>query len=609
MRKVIFLTMVIILLVASMAYSEPGDTLWTRAYGGRWFDAAYCVRQTSDGGFIAAGGTLSFGAGNADVYLLRTNSEGDTLWARTYGGSDLDLAVSVQKTSDDGYIIAGGTFSFGAGMADVYLLKIDSVGNIIWTRTYGGFSLDAASYVEQTSDGGYIIAGQTMSFGAGDNDFYIIKTDSSGDSLWTRVYGGSGSDECRSIQQTSDGGYIVGGITYSYGAGDADVYLLKTDPDGDTLWTRTYGGTDEDWCNYVQQTSDGGYISAGWTMSFGAGWQDAYLLKIDPSGDTLWTRTFGGETSDYGYSAQQTADGGYVVAGGSYSYGAGNYDFYLIKTDPSGDTLWTRTYGGIYDETALFVQQTSDEGYIITGDTWSFGSGDADIYLVRVAAEELPAVSIDMIPDNPPVIVNPGGYFTFTGTVRNNTANNLTGDVWIMLDVPGIGMYGPIERFNNIHLAPHQSVIRNGIRQDIPVFAPLGVYDYIAYGGNYPVFIADSAAFQFTVVAPAGGNAGSWNLSGWFDADSRPVEYSLNPNYPNPFNSATMISFDLPISGNVRLAVYNLLGQKVATLVDGWTEEGQHAVNWDAAGYSSGIYFYRLTAGDRVFTKRMTLLK
>jgi len=206
-----------------------------------------------------------------------------------------------------------------------------------WWRTYGGTGSDYGYSVQQTLDGGYIVAGSTGSFGAGGGDFYLIKTDASGDALWTRIYGGTGYDYGYSVQQTLDGGYIIAGYTQSSGAGSYDVYLIKTSASGDTLWTRTYGGADGDGGFSVQQTSDTGYIITGYTYSFGAESTDVYLIKTDASGDTLWTRTYGGTGYDYGRSVRQTLDGGYIIAGYTHSFGAGCDDVYLIKTDANGN--------------------------------------------------------------------------------------------------------------------------------------------------------------------------------------------------------------------------------------------------------------------------------
>jgi len=386
MKRASFLV-VVILLGEGDLYAQAPDTLWTKTYGGINDDIGLSVEQTSDEGFIITGWTYSFGAGGSDAFLIKTDAEGDILWYKTYGGPADDNGFSVQQTSDNGYIIAGGTYSFGAGDKDVYLIKTDSLGEVIWVKTYGGGLADWATSVQQTADGGYIICGTTGSFGAGQLDVYVIKIDSLGDTIWTKAYGGMNADGGNYIRQTSDGGYIIVGSTGSYGAGLYDVYLIKTDSSGDTVWTKTYGGVENDGGYCVLQTADRGYIIAAGTYSFGAGREDLWLLKTDTLGDTLWTRLYGGTEGERGYSVCQTSDGGYIIAGYTCSFGSGNFDFYLIRTDSLGDTLWTRTYGGTTSDFSYSVRQTSDQGYVIVGWTGSYGSGGDDVYLIRLGPE------------------------------------------------------------------------------------------------------------------------------------------------------------------------------------------------------------------------------
>jgi hypothetical protein len=349
-------------------------------------DWGHSVQQTSDGGYIITGYTSSFGAGENDVYLIKTDSLGDTLWTKTYGGFDSDIGWSVQQTKEGGYIITGRTKSFG-GEYEAYLIKTDSSGDSLWTRTFGGSNDDYGYIVQQTvPDGGYIITGYTYSFGAGRADVYLIKTDSLGDTLWTKTYGSTDIDYGYSVQQTSDGGFIIAGYTYSgSGSGSIDAYLIKTDPLGDTLWTKTIGGNYAEFGTSIQQTvSDKGYIIVGYSESSSGGWPgDIYLIKTDSLGDSLWTKTYGGSGIESCFSVQQTSDGGYVITGLTESFGAGAVDAYLIKTDSTGDTLWTRTFGGTVSEQGRSVQQTSDGGFIITGVTNSFGAGGLDVYLIK----------------------------------------------------------------------------------------------------------------------------------------------------------------------------------------------------------------------------------
>jgi uncharacterized delta-60 repeat protein len=386
-NRLLMLAIVVFSAYASSAFAQSPDTLWTRVYGGNLAEGCYSVQQTTDGGYILAGYTMSYGAGLYDYYLVKTNSSGDTLWTRIYGGTNSDRANGVRQTTDGGYILGGYTNSYGTGSYDFYLVKTNSSGDTLWTRTYGGSSSDYGQNVQQTTDGGYIIAGYTMSFGAGLFDIYLVKTNSSGDTLWTRSYGGSSVELCYTAQQTADGGYILAGSTDSYGAGSSDFYLVKTNSIGDTLWTHTYGGSAAETCRSVQQTTDGGYILAGITNSYGAGSSDFYLVKTNSIGDTLWTHTYGGLFGDYAYEVNEISEGGYILVGYSNSFGGTN-DFYLVKTSSAGDTLWTYTCGGMGSDYAYSGKQITDGGYILAGSTNSYGAGGYDFYLVRVEEEE-----------------------------------------------------------------------------------------------------------------------------------------------------------------------------------------------------------------------------
>jgi uncharacterized delta-60 repeat protein len=350
------------------------QTVWQKTYGGSNYDKAYSIQQTSDGGYIIAGGTYSFGAGYEDVYVIKLDKDGNKVWEKTFGGSDDDEANSIQQTSDGGYIVAGYTYSFGAGKRDVYVIKLDENGNKLWEKTYGGSDYDDAWSIQQTTDGGYIVAGETNSFGAGGFDVYVIKLDEDGNESWEKTYGGGVNDHANFIQQTTDGGYIVAGETGSFGAGDWDVYIIKLDKDGNKVWEKTFGGSVNDHANSIQQTSDGGYIVAGWTYSFGE--EDVYIIKLDENGNKVWEKTFGG--SDGAYSIQQTKDGGYIVAGWN---GA---DVYVIKLDENGNMVWEKTYGGSDWDEAHSIQQTKDGGYIVAGWTYSFGEGKDDVYVIKL---------------------------------------------------------------------------------------------------------------------------------------------------------------------------------------------------------------------------------
>lgn len=369
-------------------YGQAPDTLWTRTFGGSEHDWGFSVQQTSDEGYIIAGGTASFGAGGLDVWLIKTDPNGDTLWTKTYGGTDGDYATCVRQTSDGGYIITGPTGLYGESRGDVWLLRTDANGDTIWTKTFGGIDNDYGNSVEQTSDGGYIITGTTDEFYLGSGDLLLIKTDALGNTLWTKIFGGTNPQDGQAIKQTTDGGYIIGGNTATLDTNgfDYDIWLLKTDSKGDTIWTKTFEVTRRDRCSAVEQTADGGYVIAGTTDSYDVGRADVFLIKTDSNGDIFWTKTFGGEYFDWGNSVQQTSDGGYIIAGQTYSYGGGSIDIWLIRTNASGDLLWTKTFGGPETDEGGSVRQTSDGGYIIAGETES-PDYDYDVWLIKTAPE------------------------------------------------------------------------------------------------------------------------------------------------------------------------------------------------------------------------------
>jgi hypothetical protein len=383
---------VLVLLFVSHDLQAQGEIEWSKTYGGVELEEARCVQQTSDGGFIFTGRTRSFGVGKESVWLVKTNASGDTLWTRTYGGDAKDRGMSVQQTTDGGYVIAARTESFSVGEWDYWLIKTDVDGDIIWTKTYGGIANDGVECVRQTADGGYILAGGTKSFGAGDEDFWLIKTDSSGDTLWTRTYGGKFGDSAESVKQTPDGGYILTGGTHSFGNGSegtGNIWLIKTNSFGDTLWTKTYGDSLNNYGIYVNLTSDGGYILTGSTESPDINNTDCWIIKTNSTGDTLWTKIYGGPGEDQGRCVQQTDDGGYVIAAwysSQIAVGDDNIwlDYWILKCDADGDTMWTRTYDGGEMDEVYYIQQTNDKGYIVVGFADKSGDASSDIWLLKL---------------------------------------------------------------------------------------------------------------------------------------------------------------------------------------------------------------------------------
>jgi uncharacterized delta-60 repeat protein len=305
--------------------SSVGDIEWQKRYGLGLGDEAYSIQQTNDGGYIVGGSIV---IGSWEIWVLKFSFNGDIEWQKSYGRSFTDIARSIQQTGDGGYIVAGKTGE-SIYVLDIWILKLSSDGTIEWQKKYGGSQPEEASSIQQTNDGGYIVAGYTESFGAGSQDLWILKLNSAGDIEWQKTYGGS--ERAYSIQQTNDGGYIVAGL------GSGDFLILKLASDGTIEWQKGYGGSGSGSAHSIQQTSDGGYIVAGRTWSFGAGNGDIWVLKLSLVGDIEWQKTYGGIQSDEASSIQQTSDGGYIVAGSTDSYGAGKRDFLILKLSSNGD--------------------------------------------------------------------------------------------------------------------------------------------------------------------------------------------------------------------------------------------------------------------------------
>jgi len=440
----------ILLQISSLA--QAPDTMWTKTFGGSEIDGGNSVRQTTDGGYIIAGVTASFGAGSQDNCLIKTDEYGDTMWTKTFGGAGFDFGgFDVRQTSDGGYILVGVTWSSGSGGSDVYLVRTDCNGDTIWTKTFGGIENEIGHSVQQTSNGGYILVGVTWSSGSGGSDVYLVRTDCNGDTIWTKTFGGGQGDFGTSVYQTVNGGYIIVGSTESFGAGNWDVWLIRTNVDGDTLWTRTYGGSQRDVGTSVQQTTDGGYIIVGSTDSFG-GREDFWLIKTDSNGDTLWTKTFVGE----GASVQQTSDGGYILVGTS--------GVYFVRTDCNGDTIWTKRLSGSERDEGHSVRQTTDGGYIAVGSTKSFGAGNWDVWLIKLE------------PDSPSVIENYDNLIPSNFSICQNYPNPFNPSTKIRYSIP---------QSSNVVIKVFD-VLGNEIETLVNEEKPKGIYEITWYAERLP---------------------------------------------------------------------------------------------------------------------------
>ncbi len=356
-----------------------GYTGWSRTYGGANDDSLFCIIQTGDGGYALAGSIRSSGAGGSDAWLVKSDAFGNLEWNQTYGGTNDDSARSVVQTGDGGYALGGYTKSFGAGDWDFWLVKTDASGEMQWNETYGGAEDDYVQSVVQTGDGGYTLAGY-IHYSGTKRDGWMIKTDSTGNHQWNQTYSETSYDYVTCMIQTSDGGYALAGSDQS------NFWLIKTNSSGDKEWSRKCGYASYDAAYSMVQTGDGGYALAGRTSFLGGGY-DFCLVKTDSTGDEEWKQEYGGAEDDYVQSLVQTSDGGYALAGSTESFGAGAFDFWLVKTDSAGNMQWNKTYGGANDDGLYCIIQTNDGGYALSGYTESFGAGGLDGWLIKTEVE------------------------------------------------------------------------------------------------------------------------------------------------------------------------------------------------------------------------------
>lgn len=420
---------------------------WDVRFGGNSLDWIRTAIPTSDGGYFLAGYSLSGSSGDKtqvsqgsmDYWVVKTNGSGVKQWDYRFGGSGFDVLWKAAQTSDGGYILAG---SSGSGISgdksqasqggdDYWIIKISSLGILQWDARYGGSGQDELTGIAQTSDGGFIIAGYSDSPISGEktqgtqglHDYWIVKTDANGVKLWDARYGGSAEEMLWDVQQTSDGGYILAGISASGISGDKtqafigggyDYWIVKTDNTGVKQWDATFGGTQEDDLFSVKQTPDGGYILAGTSASgisgdktqASQGGADFWVVKTNGSGTKLWDRDFGGSDDESPWSLCLTPDGGFVFGGFSNSGISGDKtqttqggnDYWLVRADGSGNKVWDVRFGGNAADQLYDIHLLVDGSYLlggisasaVSGDKSQSNQGDHDYWLIKTSADPLP---------------------------------------------------------------------------------------------------------------------------------------------------------------------------------------------------------------------------
>jgi hypothetical protein len=384
--KKVKISIVFLLLSFIINAQVPPDTVWTELYGGNDLEEAYALEPTMDGGFIIAANTRSFGAGVWDAWLIKTDAQGNQEWAKTYGGTGIDHAYDVKQTEDGGYIAAGRTDQDGSSFSKVWLVRTDGTGNLLWTQAFGeNDKAELANSLEITNDGDFIIAGvkEVEPYDEPHEQFWLIKMDADGNMIWNQTYGGPDYDGAFSVRQTSDSGFIIIGTTEMQGSME-DIRLIKTNLNGALEWEKTYGGFLNDAGLDVIQTQDDGYLLTGKFQNTLSVPSEMWVIKTDADGNQMWDNVFGGLSGSMGYALTDDPESGYLLAGMTSLPGTGDSEGWLVKINGDGDEVWTKTIGTSDMDRFRDITITAQGDIILTGDAGTFGNTDA--WLVKVGS-------------------------------------------------------------------------------------------------------------------------------------------------------------------------------------------------------------------------------
>lgn len=379
------------------AQAQP-EVEWVRTFGGEGRDFCYSAVQLYDSSYMFAGYTSAFGAGRQDYWLVNLSKDGDSIWSRTLGGEEMDICRSLVQTSSGNLVLSGKSSSFDNGGWDVWLVSLNSSFDSLWSRSYGSNNYDECSSIIETHDGGNIIAGQTSSFGAGEQDMWLVKINSEGDSLWAQTYGTESAEYCNSIIQIRDGGFAFTGRTSGAGEGwGFNMMTIAVDENGEMIWSSVWGGDGYDEGFSILQTEDEEYLIGGRTAPSYEDDSDFWLVKLDYYGNYEWSRTFGGEEDEVCKTLLVTQDNCLLLAGETESFGAGGKDYWLLKTNLNGDSLWSMTFGTELDESLESGVISYDGGFILAGRQNHRYEPDANFYLVKTTPDPVSVRNLDPV--------------------------------------------------------------------------------------------------------------------------------------------------------------------------------------------------------------------
>jgi hypothetical protein len=594
------------------------------SYGGINSERAGALDLTDDGGYILAGSSSSF-TPNQDMYIIKLNSIGSVEWSKTFHSFGfIDRLHSVKQNSDKGYYLAG-YVEGGFGFIDNSIIRVDSIGNIIWAKYFGGIEAEEMRDISITADSGILVTGFSASFGAGAKDIQAIKFSESGTVEWAKTYGSFWEDFGIIHSSLSDESYLLNCATDVSGFYDIRPLLVKIDTNGNIIWAKVYSGFTEDWARYAIETDDNNLLITGDTQSYGiGGTRDIYLIKTDSSGNVIWAKAYGGIGEERGYSVVECADGNYVVCGYTNSFGFGGYDAFLMNVDLNGNLNWFYTYGGPQNEYSWQLLEAPDSGYVLIGGRSSNSLGAEDIYMIKT--DKFGMSGCDFTTPNVIVFTIPNllasDYTLFTSDVIS------VADLPLSISSPNSGIKYfcgniPVELKSFNYQLNRNDVILNWTtatetnNMGFNILRNDNEIGFVPGAGsatqpmNYSFIDQNIVNGSYIYTLTQIDYDGSTEKVGEIEiiVYNLPLEYKLGQNFPNPFNPSTKIQYALPKNSLINLSVYSSLGERVVIIEEGLKEAGYYEVEFDGIDLPSGIYFYTILSESFTDTKKMLLLK
>lgn len=607
---------------------QSQSTYFYNLYGTGNTEQALFMDKGLNGGMIL-GGYVTNSSTGADFLILKLDDSGNIVWRKVFGTSGEDWIKEVHPTSDGNYIAAARTDGAGVGSFDAQIIKFDSLGNIIWARSIGSFGSDVFWTIIENNSGSYVASGFCTVMGFGGNDSFINEYTAAGDLIWTSIIGNVHSEYTASIIQTSDSGYVMTGFGDVSPSLNYDVMLLKINSVGELLWCKNYGGINYDRGWTVREMSDGGFIICGQTYSWGAGGSDGLIFKTDSLGNLLWSKVFGFSGDDAVYEMEETSDGNYILTGQVTISGLGE-QVLLMKIDPSGNLLWAKNYGLFGNERGRNVIEVPD-GFFLGGWSSSNAFGADDVIAIKTDLDgnlcemNIPAMDLLLNPVQIASADFPQGKTT-GGTLTSQTFPEIFTELSFFDFCPFVPVelesFNSVINLNNVTLSWRTSTEINNLGFSIERKSESNEFGWneIAFvegRGNsteqtnysYLDSALEPGKYQYRLKQiDYNGTENIYELDQTIEILS-PDKFELLQNYPNPFNPNTKIKFSLSESSFTTLTVYNSLGEKIDRLIHDQKSAGTYEVNFDGSSLPSGTYFYRLESGENVQIRKMILIK